>query len=197
MTSCPRLFRSVMVTAMSGAPEGGDDEVRSAVPVPDLTSIDDALRGDASALKAAVKHVRPADLGRDLSRRPLAEARAILEAIDDRRGAAMLRATHPVVAAQLLAQIDTPRTCHLLEFLPTDHEVAILGALEPECRARIERAYAPDEKATIDRLLAYPESAIGRIMTPKIWRVERWVGDDPSRGPRSVGDAMDILRAEA
>ena len=27
---------------MSGAPEGGDDEVRSAVPVPDLTSIDAA-----------------------------------------------------------------------------------------------------------------------------------------------------------
>src|SRR5512143_1929726 len=116
---------------MGGAPAGGEDEARSAVPIPDLTPIDAALRSGAAELKAAVKQVRPADLGRDLSRRPIEEARAILDAIDDRRGAAMLRAAHPVVAAQLLAQQDATRTCHLLAFLPTDHEVAILAALSP------------------------------------------------------------------
>jgi magnesium transporter len=187
-----------MVNAMSGAPEGGDEEVRSAVPVPDLSSIDDALRAGADALKASVKQVRPADLGRDLSRRPIAEARAILDAIDDRRGAAMLRATHPVVAAQLLAQIDPARTCRLLAFLPTDHEVAILGAMPPDQRARIEHAHTPGERAAIDRLLAYPESAVGRIMTPKIWRCERSAGDSPTRTTaRTAGDAMDLLRMNA
>lgn len=187
-----------MVNVMSGAPEGGDDEVHSAVPVPDLTPIDDALRAGASALKACVKQVRPADLGRDLSRRPIAEARAILDVIDDRRGAAMLRAAHPVVAAQLLAQIDPARTCRLLAFLPTDHEVAILGAMPPDQRARIEHAHTADEKAAIDRLLAYPESAVGRIMTPKIWRCDRSHGDSPTRTTvRTVGDAMDLLRMNA
>jgi magnesium transporter len=187
-----------MVETMSGAPDAGDEVVRSAVPVPDLTVIDQALEAGAEALKAAVKQVRPADLGRELSRRPIAHGRAILDAIDDRRGAAMLRAAHPVVAAQLLAQIDAARTCHLLAFLPTDHEVAILGALAPDQRARIEHAHTPDEKAAIDRLLAYPESAIGRIMTPKIWRCERSIGDSPTRTtPRTVGDAMDILRMNA
>ena len=173
---------------MSGAPEA-EEPVRSAVPIPDLTPIDLALRGgEPGALRAAVKQFRPADLGRDLSRRPLAEARAILDAIDDRRGAAMLRATHPVVAAQLLGEVAAPRTCHLLEFIPTDHEVAILSELAPACRAEIERTYTPDEKATIDRLLAYPESAIGRIMTPKIWRCDRG---------GTVGDALDVLRDHA
>src|SRR5262245_29276105 len=173
---------------MSGAPDA-EEPVRSAVPIPDLTPIDIALRGgEPGALRTAVKQFRPADLGRDLSRRPLAEARAILEAIDDRRGAAMLRATHPVVAAQLLGEVAAPRTCHLLEFIPTDHEVAILGELAPARRAEIERAYTPDEKATIDRLLAYPESAIGRIMTPKIWRSDR---------SGTVGDALDVLRDHA
>ncbi|HEX8112349.1 MAG TPA: hypothetical protein VF516_31675, partial [Kofleriaceae bacterium] len=85
---------------MSGAPEAED--VRSAVPIPDLTPIDTALQAGGAELRAAVKRFRPADLGRDLSRRPIAEGRAILDAIDDRRGAAMLRAAHPVVAAQLL-----------------------------------------------------------------------------------------------
>jgi magnesium transporter len=93
-----------------------------------------------------------------------------------------------VVAAQLLGACPAPRTCHLLEFIPTDHEVAILGELAPDRRAEIEHAYTPDEKATIDRLLAYPESAIGRIMTPKIWRCDRG---------GTVGDAMDILRDRA
>lgn len=184
---------------MSGAPDA-EDPVRSAVPIPDLTAIDLALRpgADPAALRAAVKQFRPADLGRDLSRRPIAEGRAILDAIDDRRGAAMLRAAHPVVAAQLLGALEAPRTCRLLQFLPTDHEVAILGALPPDRRAQIEQAYAPDEKATIDRLLAYPESAVGRIMTPKIWRCDRSAGKSPLRGAaRTVGDAMDILRTQA
>jgi len=172
---------------MSGAPDAED--VRSAVPIPDLTPIDAALHAGAAELRAAVKQFRPADLGRDLSRRPIAEGRAILDAIDDRRGAAMLRAAHPVVAAQLLGELEAPRTCHLLQFIPTDQEVAILGALPPARRAEIERAYTPDEKATIDRLLAYPESAVGRIMTPKIWRCDR--------AGRTVGDALDLLRTDA
>lgn len=171
---------------MSGAPDAED--VRSAVPIPDLTPIDAALHAGGAELRAAVKQFRPADLGRDLSRRPIAEGRAILDAIDDRRGAAMLRAAHPVVAAKLLGELEAPRTCHLLQFIPTDQEVAILGELPPERRAEIERAYTPDEKAAIDRLLAYPESAVGRIMTPKIWRCDR---------TRTVGDALDTLRAEA
>lgn len=185
---------------MSGAPDAED--VRSAVPVPDLTPIDAALGAGSAELRAAVKQFRPADLGRDLSRRPIAEGRAILDAIDDRRGAAMLRAAHPVVAAQLLGQIEAPRTCHLLQFIPTDQEVAILGELPPERRAQIERAYSPDEKATIDRLLAYPESAVGRIMTPKIWRCDRTIGAGPGDGPMrrapcTVGDALDLLRSDA
>jgi magnesium transporter len=171
---------------MSGAPDA-EQPVRSAVPIPDLTAIDVALRAGGSELKACVKQFRPADLGRDLSRRPIGEGRAILDAIDDRRGAAMLRAAHPVVAAQLLRELKAPRTCHLLEFIPTDQEVAILGALSPAERNAIEHGYTDDEKATIDRLLAYPESAVGRIMTPKIWRCER--------ASRTVGDALDILRA--
>jgi magnesium transporter len=179
-----------MVAIMSGAPDA-DEPVRSAVPIPDLTPIDLALHAGAGELKRAVKQFRPADLGRDLSRRSIEDGRAILDAIDDRRGAAMLRAAHPVVAAQLLGEIDAPRSCHLLEFIPTDHEVAILGALSPERRAHIERSYTPEEKSTIDRLLAYPESAIGRIMTPKIWRCDR------AAGARTVGDAMDLLRARA
>src|SRR5262249_44673313 len=182
---------------MSGAPDA-EEAVHSAVPIPDLSAIDDALRAGHEKLKAVVKQFRPADLGRDLSRRPISDGEAILHAIDDRRGAAMLRATHPVVAAKLLNHLEPHRICHLLEFIPTDHEVAILAAMPPDQRARIEHAYTAEEKVTIDRLLAYPEGAVGRLMTPKIWRCERSVGDAPMRAaPRTAGDAMDLLRSSA
>jgi len=145
---------------MSGAsPE--PEEVHNAVPIPDLGFLDEALRAGPAAIKHAVKRVRPADLGRDLSRRTVAEARALLDAIDDRRGAAMLRAAHPAVAAQLLAELDCRRAVHLLSFVPTDHEVAILAHLPPAARANIEQAYGPAEKADVDRLLAYPEARSG------------------------------------
>ena len=170
---------------MSGSVGSGEDEVHSAVPVPDLSFLDEALRSGPDAVAAAVKRVRPADLGRELSRRSRDEGRAILAAIDDRHGAAMLRAAHPVAAAQLLTSCDSARAVRLLEFVPTDHEVAILGQLPAGERAKIEQAYAPEQKAEVDRLLAYPEPAVGRLMTPKIWRCERGA---------TVGAAMDMLR---
>ena len=169
---------------MSGAVGGEEEDVRSAVPVADLSVIDRALKGDG-AIKDAVKKVRPADLGRDLSRRPHDDARALLDAIDDRRGAAMLRAAHPVVAAQLLSEIDAKRAVHLLGFVPTEVEVAILGQLEPAARSKIEAGYCAEEKADVDRLLAYPEAAVGRLMSPKIWRVDKTA---------TVGAAMATLR---
>ncbi len=171
---------------MSGAP--ADEAVHSAVPIADLSVVDAALRAGPDALAEAVKKVRPADLGRDLSRRPLAESIQVLAASDDRHGAAMLRAAHPAVAAHVLAASDCKRAGKLLGFLPTDQEVAILALLEPAPRAKIEASYEPGDKAAIDRLLAYPETAIGRMMTTKIWRCERTV---------TAGEAMALLRAHA
>ena len=154
---------------------------------PISAALDAALRG-AGTLDEAVKKVRPADLGRDLSRRPIDDGCRLLEAYDDRRGAAMLRAAHPAVAAQLLARIDSKRAVHVLSFVPTDEEVAILGHLTPPQRAAIEQAYPADEKVVVDRLLSYPEPAVGRLMTPKIWRCPRTA---------TVGDAMEVLHANA
>jgi magnesium transporter len=171
---------------MSGA--GPDDDIHNAVPIADLSAIDAALRSGPDAIKHAIKNVRPADLGRDLSRRPPEQARALLDAIDDRRGAAMLRAAHPVVAAQLLANIDCSRAVHLLGFVPTDHELAILEQLPSDRRKKIEAAYTPKEKTDIDRLLAHPPSAIGRLMSMKIWRCEQ---------TNTVGEALELLRANA
>ena len=161
------------------------EPVKTAVPVVDLGVLDEALRTSPDALKQAVKRVRPADVGRDLSRRPLEDSKALVEAMDDRHAAATLVSAHPAVAGKLLVAIDPKRAAKLLTFVDTDHQVAILAQVDRDERTNIESALDADEKKTIERHLQYPESAVGRAMTPKIWRA-------PSTA--TAGEAMRILR---
>ncbi len=161
--------------------------VRSALPPADLGVIDAGLAGRVD-LRSAVQQVRPADLGRDLSRRSLADARRLVEACDDRRAASVLRAAHPAVAASLLKHCDPAHVGRLLAFMPTGHLAAMLAPLVAEDRARVEAALDPARKADIERLLGRSESAVGRLTTPKIWRCDRGV---------TVGAALDVLRRNA
>lgn len=169
---------------MSGA--SAEEVVKSAVPIADLSAIDAALRAGPDALRAAVLKVRPADLGRDLSRRSPDACRLLLDAGDDRRASAMLRSAHPAVAGNVLSAYDRPRAGKLLGFMPTDHRVAILGNISADDRAAIEGALDADDKAEATRILAYGESAVARLMTPKIWRCDHAL---------TAGAALGLLRA--
>ncbi len=152
----------------------GPDEpaVRHVLPIADLSAIDRALRGTKAELKAAVEKVRPADLGRDLSRRSIADGLQILHVLDGRHAAAMLRATHPAVAAQLIHRCDCAHAVQLLDFLPMDQQVAILGHVTAAKRAELDAAMDPADREHVKQLLAYPEGVVGRAMTPRIWRAE-------------------------
>ena len=168
---------------MSGAQV--EETVRNVVPLADLSSVDEHIDGSIERLGEVVKKVRPADLGRDLCRRPLAHGCKLLEASDDRHAAAMLRASHPVVAAQVLASCEPERAARVLDFMPTDHQVSILGVMGAEPRARIEGVLAPADKQRVDRMLACHEASVARLMTPKVWWCER---------TKTVGDALGRLR---
>jgi magnesium transporter len=161
--------------------------VRSALPAADLRAVDAALAGRGD-LRAAVQTVRPADLGRDLSRRSLKDACRIIEACDDRRAASVLRAAHHAVAAAVLSAADPARVGRILAFMPTEHLVQMLAPLSAEERARVEATLNPQRKADVDRLWSYSETAVGRLTTPKIWRCGR---------EATVGAALEILRAHS
>ncbi|MBX3218940.1 MAG: hypothetical protein KF795_00390 [Labilithrix sp.] len=150
------------------APQHEEDDVRAVVPVADLSIIDATLDGALEHLKEAVQKIRPADIGRDLSRRSIEVGCRLVQASDDRRAAAMLRAAHPAVAANLLAASDSGRAARILDFMPMDHQVAILGAMRAPDRARVESAMAPDDRARVERALSQSEAAVSRLMTPKV-----------------------------
>src|SRR5205814_856550 len=89
-----------------------------ALPLADLSTIDTALRQSDDALREALKSVRAADVGRDLSRRSTEQGQRLLRAADDRSAAMMLRSANPVVAAHLLTECDLKHAARILEFLP-------------------------------------------------------------------------------
>ncbi|MCW8138053.1 MAG: magnesium transporter [Planctomycetota bacterium] len=168
---------------------GGDEEVvKRAVPLADLSGVEEALQRrdpDKGPLVEALRKVRPADVGREFSRYTVNECRRVLEAVDDRRGAAMLRSAHPTVAAQVLLLCDREHAARMLRFLHLDVQTAILGTLEPEQRLFVGEALTDDERRQVERLLSHGETAVGRLMTPKVWAVEQG---------KTAGEAMAALR---
>jgi magnesium transporter len=163
-----------------------EQPVRRAVPEADLSIIDAALRQPGDALRDALKKVRSADVGRDLSRRSVEQGQRLLKASDDRSAAMMLRTANPVVAAKLLGACDVEHAVRMLEFLPVDKQVAILDSLDPDLRERVKATLDSSDRRDIQKLLSYPPSAVGRYATPKIWRCDRKAG---------VRDAMQELRS--
>jgi len=148
---------------------GSEEVVHSAVPIPDLTLLDRALKSDEPTLRKTLEKFRPADVGKDLSRRPIDESHRILRAFDKRHAAAMLLGAHPAIAAKLLSSCDARLAAETLSFLPTDHRVGILALMDPENSAVIEQSLDPEERKTIRRMLAYPDGVAARLMTPKTW----------------------------
>ena len=145
----------------------------------DLAEVDAALHPGVSGLLETLKKFRPADLGRDLSRRDLAEA------LDDRRAAQMLGAAHPAAASNVLETLDAERATRVVSFLPMDCQVAILGGMDAASRARVEAAVDPAEKAAVDHVLSHGPSSVARLMTPRSRRVTKTA---------TVGEALARLR---
>lgn len=168
---------------MSSAPDA-DAAPKTAIKVADLTLLDRALKGDDAELTSALKRLRPADVGRDLSRRTVDTGHRIVNASSDRNAALALRAAHHSVAARIVAAMDATRAGKLLALLPTEHRVSVMSALEPSDLARLEAGLTPEDRAFVERTRALDISAVGRIMTPSFW----------SCAPTAtVGDALSTL----
>ena len=68
--------------------------------------------------------------------------------------------------------------------MPTDYQVSVLSQLSPVARTRVEQSLPAESKAALDRQLARPASAVGRLMTTNVWRCSL---------DATVGDALQIL----
>ena len=117
------------------------------MPVADLSDLERALRPRGPDLAGVLKKLRPADVGRDLSRRSVKEGAMILSAADDRRAAAILRASHHGVAARLVSELEPARAGNVLARLPTELRTAVLSSLQPRQQEELEKGLSPEAHA--------------------------------------------------
>lgn len=153
---------------MSGAPTE-DDAPKTALVVADLSSLDRALKKDDAILKSTLDKLRPADVGRDLTRRTIDTGRRIVEAAGERNGALILRAAHAGIAAQIIAAMAPAHAETMLSYLTTERRIAIVSLLDPSDRQKLESHFDEGRRARLARRLALPASAIGRLVTPATW----------------------------
>lgn len=159
---------------------------KTAIPLADLSELEKALRPRGPDLAAVLKKLRPADVGRDLSRRTVREGVSILQAADDRRGAAILRAAHHGVAAKLVTELEPKRAGDILARVPTEQRAAVLAQLESKQQEALEQGLSPEAHAFMHWTRSFPEGAVARVLSQSIWRCEEGT---------TVGGALELLRA--
>ena len=172
---------------MSSLAGPGQEPINRALPMADLSGVDAALPQGDEALREALKKVRAADVGRDLSRRSVEQSHRLVCATDERSAALMLRSAHPVVAANVLSRCAPEHSVRVLEFLPINKQMAILNHFQPDARDKVHADLDATDRRNIQKLLALSPSAVGRFATPKVWRAERTA---------RVRDALALLRAD-
>ena len=153
---------------MSGA-STQDAAPKTALTVADLSPLDRALKKDDAALKEALGKLRPADVGRDLSRRTIDAGKRIVEAASERNAALILRSTHPGIAATIVASLDWAHAETLLSHMTTERRMAIVSRLEPADREKLEAHFDEPRRSRIAHRLTLPEGALGRFATVDAW----------------------------
>ncbi len=161
--------------------------INRALPMADLSGVDAALPQGDEALREALKKVRAADVGRDLSRRSVEQSHRLVCATDERSAALMLRSAHPVVAAHVLSRCAPDHSVRVLEFLPINKQMAILNHFQPDARDKVHADLDASDRRNIQKLLGLSPSAVGRFATPKVWRAERTA---------RVREALALLRSD-
>lgn len=178
------MASSTLAIFMSAPAE--DEGPKTALPLADLSELERALRPRGPDLATVLKKLRPADVGRDLSRRTVKEGTAILAAADERRGAAILRATHHGVAAKLVTELDPVKAGNMLARVPTEQRTAVLSQLASTEQETLEKGLSPEAHAFMHWTRSFPEGAVARVLSQSIWKCE--VGT-------TVGAALEALRS--
>jgi magnesium transporter len=124
--------------------------------------------GAMSRVERLVDRMPPADVAEMLPELGPAEIRTVVDVLFDvRRAARTLSELPSEMLPDILAMIDDERITAVLSRLPPDDAVMFLHALPDERRERLTAALPPAVRSELERLLAYPESTAGSVMTTR------------------------------
>ncbi|KAA2241949.1 magnesium transporter [Chitinophaga agrisoli] len=113
------------------------------------------------------------------------QADLIIDNLSISRAAAAFRILDFPLQEEVIRNLSAAKVAELLNELPADDRAAFLGELHSEAVKELIRLLTPEERKITLSLLGYPETSVGRIMTPDYIAVrEEW----------SVKQVLDYIR---
>lgn len=124
-------------------------------------------RADLRQLLAEIDTMRPADVARTLHALPAERRYAVADALADERLAEVIEELPDGDQRQLLTYLDEDRAADILEAMDPDDAADLLAELAEPIQNRLLTLMRPTESAPVRRLLQYPPSSAGGLMTPE------------------------------
>lgn len=123
------------------------------------------LSGNADDLALILGRNHPADVAVALEHLPDDDVHALLALTDAIRRAAVFGYLPKDQQARLASRFDRKSLAELLFFMAPDERADLYNGLPEPCREEVMPALAQAEREDIRRLAAYPERAVGAVMT--------------------------------
>ncbi|HTY13665.1 MAG TPA: CBS domain-containing protein [Candidatus Omnitrophota bacterium] len=109
--------------------------------------------------------LHPADVAQVLSQLKVEDKTALLYSLSDKTAAESMHELEPMLAALLVANLDTKKALGIIEKMPVDEVADILGDLSPDKSEELLRLMKVRKAAAIRELLKHKDETAGGLMT--------------------------------
>ncbi len=157
----------------------------------EIVQSDDVLR-----IKEWLNHQNISDVAELINEYPDYESR-ILANMSVHRAAKVFKILDLATQKNIIHDLPPLKTAELLNELPPDDRTAFLEELPGEVVKELIKTLDPEERKVTLALLGYPESSVGRLMTPDYIAVPlEWTVQDVLQQIRNVGkdsETIDVI----
>jgi magnesium transporter len=152
--------------------------------------------GDGQALHAFLDNQNISDVAELINQLPEQEAQ-ILDHLSMHRAVSTFKILDFPTQKRIIQELAPGKTAELLNGLPADDRTSFLEDLPSEVVKELIKMLNPEERKVALSLLGYPESSVGRLMTPDYIAVQKdWTIRQVIRHIRSVGkdsETIDVI----
>ncbi len=156
-------------------------------PVPELETIEHLIEtNQLAALRKQLAHIHPSDIAVLMDELDTADALMLFDLLSVEVASEVLDETGSPVRQELVEKVADERLADLLEEMPVDDAVEFLEDLPEDVSDRLIGLMEPEEAAEVQKLLGYEEETAGRLMARDVAALRRqW----------TVGETFDYLRS--
>jgi magnesium transporter len=149
---------------------------------------------DYDGLKEALRSLPPADLAEAIESLEIEDQTELFELLPTDSAASVFGYLPSESQAGLLHAMSNHQAARIFDAMSSDDRTALLEESPADVRARLLALLSPAEYKVALKLLDYPESSIGRLMTPEYFTVrDEWTARQVLDHVRSYGRDSETL----